>query len=106
MIIDENKEYVAYRLEQKDQDLTKTCSDHNIVLLKIDFHAETIQTKEYKIITNKGYKKYRENIEQIKITKVITTGQIQNIYDKWCKIVERSVKKVTRKRIGKTPAEI
>ena len=28
----------------------------NITLLKIDFHTETIQTKEHRIITTKGYK--------------------------------------------------
>ena len=42
---------------------------------------ETIQTKELKIIT-KGYKEYRENVEQLQISKLIATGQIQNSYDK------------------------
>ena len=48
MIIDETKEYATYRLDQQNQDLKNTYSYHNVILLKIDFHTETIQTKECK----------------------------------------------------------
>ena len=54
IIIDETKEYAAYRLDQQNQDLMKTYSDHNVILLKIDFYTETIQTREHKIIATKG----------------------------------------------------
>ena len=97
MIIDETKEYATYRLEQENQNLKKTYSDHNVILLKIDFHTETIQTKECKITITKGYKEYRENIKQLKISKLIATRQLQNSYDKWCEIVEQSIKRVTKK---------
>ena len=60
MIIHETKEYVTYRLDQQNQNLKKTYSNLNVILLKIDFHTENIQTKEPKLIT-KGYKEYREN---------------------------------------------
>ena len=70
--------------------------NHNVILLKIDFHTETIQTKERKIITTKGYKEYRKNIEQLQISKLIATGQ--NSYDKWCEAVEQSIKRVTKKQ--------
>ena len=76
MIIDETKEYATYRLEQENQNLKKTYSDHNVILLKIDFHTETIQTKERKITITKGYKEYRENIKQLKISKLIATRQL------------------------------
>ena len=46
MIIDKTKEYATYRLNQQNQGLKKTYSDHNLILQKIDFHTETIQTKE------------------------------------------------------------
>ena len=51
------------RLDQQNQGLKKTYSDHIVILLKIDFYMETIQTKERKIITTTGYKEYRENKE-------------------------------------------
>ena len=98
MIIDDTKEYATYRVGQQNQDLKKKYSDHNVILLKIDFHTETIQTKERKIITTKGYKEYRENIEQLEISKLIATGQIQNSYNKWCEVVEQSIKRVTKKQ--------
>ena len=86
MIINETKEYATYRLS-------------NVMLLKIDFHTETIQTKEHKIITAKGYKEYREHLEQLEISTLKATGQIQNSYDKWCEVVEQSIKRVTKKKI-------
>ena len=47
------------RLDQQNQDLKKTYSDHIVILLKIDFYMEIIQIKERKIITTTGYKEYR-----------------------------------------------
>ena len=63
MIIDETQEYATYRLEQQNQDLKRTNSNNNVVLLKIDLHTETIETKESKLTSTKGYKEYRENIQ-------------------------------------------
>ena len=63
MIIDETQEYATYRLEQQNQDLKRTYSNNNVVLLKIDLHTETIETKESKLTSTKGYKEYRENIQ-------------------------------------------
>lgn len=63
MIINETKGYATNRLEQQNQDLKRTYSNNNVVLLKIDFHTETIETKESKLISTKGYKEYRENIQ-------------------------------------------
>ena len=48
MIIDETKEYATYRLDQQNQDLNKTYSHNNVILLKIDFQMETIQIKNGK----------------------------------------------------------
>ena len=42
MIIDETKEYATYRLDQQNQDVKKKYSDHNVILLKIDFHTEIV----------------------------------------------------------------
>ena len=48
IIIIETKEYATYRLEKQNQDLKKIYSDYNLILLKIDFHIETIHAKESK----------------------------------------------------------
>ena len=80
MLIDETKGYAICRIDQQHQDLKKKCSDHNVIPLKIDFHTESIYSNERKIITTKGYKEYRENKEQLEISKLITTRQIQKSY--------------------------
>ena len=71
MIIDGNKENATCRLEQ--------------------------QTKERK--PSEEYKEYRENKEQLQISKVLATGKIQNSYEKWFEVVERSVKMSQRNKI-------
>ena len=38
----ETKEYTSYRLEQQNQNLKKKYSDHIVILLKLDFHADVI----------------------------------------------------------------
>ena len=72
MIIDETKEYATYRLKQQNHVLKKTYSYQNVILLIMDFHAETIQAEGSKILTTKRYK----------ICRVRATGQIQNSYNK------------------------
>ena len=42
MIIDETKEYATYRQDQQNQDLKKKYSDHNVILLNINFSTESI----------------------------------------------------------------
>ena len=54
----------------------------------MDFHTETIQAEESKILTTKRYK----------ICRVIATGQIQNSYNKQFEVVEQLLKKVTKKQ--------
>lgn len=65
--------------------------------MKTDFITEAIQTKKRK--PSEEYKEYRENKEQLQISKVLATGKIQNSYDKWFEVVERSVKMSQRNRI-------
>ena len=52
MITDKAKEYTTYRLDQQNQDLKKKYSDHNVIILKTNFHAEAIQTKKAQNINN------------------------------------------------------
>ena len=38
------------------------------------------------------------------MSKLIATGQIQNSYDKWCEVVQQSIKRLTKKH-NKTHAK-
>ena len=86
MIINETKGYATNRLEQQNQGLKETCSDHNVIFL-ISIQ-KPFKQKNGKQLTTTEQKKYRENIEQLEISKIIATGQIQNTYDKWCEVVQ------------------
>ena len=48
MVIDGAKEYTTYRLDQQYLDLKKKSTDHNVIVLKIDFYTEIIQKKNAK----------------------------------------------------------
>ena len=64
MIVDENKQYSAFKLEKS----RKTYSDHNAILLKLNLVTAIEKQKKNKIITKCGYKKYRNKLTQTHIS--------------------------------------
>ena len=55
MIVDENKQYSAFKFEKS----RKTFSDHNAILLKLNLVTAIEKQKNNGIITKCGYKKHR-----------------------------------------------
>ena len=53
MIVNENKQYSAFKLEKS----RKTYSDHNAILLKLNLVTAIEKQKKNRIITKCGYKK-------------------------------------------------
>ena len=89
MHIDQNKEYATFKIERKESgDIKKIYSDHNIIILKVDFMTEMQKAKRRKIITPKGYKEYQQILQHKKISKIIQTGNLQHQYDLWSKAIE------------------
>ena len=60
MIIDENKKYGVFKFEKS----RNTYSDHNQVLLKLNLMTVIENQKKDRIITKRGYKKYRNKLTQ------------------------------------------
>ena len=60
MIVDENKQYGAFKLEKS----RKTYSYHNAILLKLNLITAIEKQKKNRIITKCGYKKYRNKLTQ------------------------------------------
>ena len=59
--IDQKKEYTIFNIERKESgDIKKINSDHNVIILKVDFMTEMQKGKRKKIITTKGYKEYQQ----------------------------------------------
>ena len=58
MEIDEEKQYGLYKIECQNKQIKKTYSDHNAIVINIDFISPKDVSRKKKVITRKGYKKY------------------------------------------------
>ena len=57
MYIDQNKEYVTFKIERKESgDIKKKYSDHNVIILKVEFMTEMQKEKRKKIKQEKDIK--------------------------------------------------
>ena len=99
MYINQNKEYATFKVERKEsRDIKKIYSDHNVIILKVDFMAKMQKEKS---ITTKGYKEYQQILQDKKINKIMQTENLQNQYAIWSQAIEDTIKKVekvTKKR--------
>ena len=97
MHIDQNEEYATLKIERKESgDIKKIYSDHNVIILKVDFMTEMQKEKRKKIITTKGYKEYQQILKHKKISKIMQTGNLQNHYGLWSQAIEGTTKKVEK----------
>ena len=61
--IDQNKEYATFKMQRKESgDIKKIYSDHNVIILKVDFMTDA-KGKRKKVITRKGYKEYQQILQ-------------------------------------------
>ena len=97
MHIDQNKEYATFKINITESgDIKNIYSEHNVIILKVDFMAEMQNEKRKKIITTKGYKEYQQILQHKKISKITQTGNLQNQYDLWSQAIEDNIKKVEK----------
>ena len=65
MKIDEEKEFGIYKVEiQGTKQCRKIYSDHNAIMLNIDFISKIEAKGKKKTITRKGYQKYKKFIKE------------------------------------------
>ena len=91
-IVDENKQYSAFKLEKN----RKTYSDHNAILLKLNLVTATEKQKKNRIITKCSYKKYRNKLTQKQISGILNKDTIQVSYDKWSEEVQINIKEIEK----------
>ena len=97
MKIDEEKEFGIYKVEiQGTKQCRKIYSDHNAIMLNIDFISKMEAKGQKKNITRKGYQKYKKFIKERQISKIIKKGTLQESYNKWTEEVEDAIKQVQR----------
>ena len=106
MEIDEEKQYRLYKIECQNKQIKKTCSDHNVILINIDFISPKNVSRKKKVITRNGNKKYKQIqiqnqtiIIKKEISKILETGELQESYNTWVDEVENTIKKVEKIKI-------
>ena len=73
MEIDEKKIWTPYHIARKNGVLQEIYTDHAAIKLEIAWKKEQGKRKEKKwIMTRQGYEKFREMINQEKISEIIT----------------------------------
>ena len=92
MIVDENKQYSAFKLEKS----RKTYSDHNAILLKLNLVTAIEKQKKNRTITKCSYKKYRNKLTQTQISGILKKDTIQESYDKWSEEVQNNMKEIEK----------
>ena len=57
MEVDEEKQYILYKIQRQNKYIKKTYFDHNAILINIDFIRPKYVSRKKKVITRKGYNK-------------------------------------------------
>ena len=99
MTIDEGKQYGLHKLEENTatNENKKIYSDHNSILINLDFETPTEEQKPMKI--KKGYKRYRTTTEEENVSKLLKLGDHQESYNKWSAAIETSIKTVEKTKM-------
>ena len=94
--IDEEKDYATFRIDKNGKAEKKVYSDHNVIMIKLDFVTDPQQEQRKKIITNKGYKEYKKELQEKEISEIVKYGPLQDQYDIWSQEIEETIKKVEK----------
>ena len=81
--IDEEKQCGLHKLDKNTatNGNRKIYSDHNSISINLDFETPTEEEEPKKIITKKGYKRYRTIIEEKNVSKLLKSGDLQESYN-------------------------
>ena len=106
MIIDENKWISPMRIIKKDGINTIVYSDHNVIKISINWttgYTSESLGRDSKIMSTNGYRKYREHLTKIGISKIWKEdGDLQEKYERWDRLVKEIKEKYeTRKKKNK-----
>ena len=110
IIIDEKKEKSPYRMRRSDGITHQIFPDHNVMSSVINWVQEEENTKKKTktVMTNQAYIKYREMLQNGKVSKIWEMSIPQQTkYDRWSdKIIEMKMKCERRQSKGKESKKI
>ena len=92
--IDEDRLYGIYR----EADSKRVYTDHNTMTLEMRIETRRKEKLTSRRISQRRYKAYQENLRNTDITKMFRREcDFQEEYDRWSKLVEDNIEKVTTK---------
>ena len=108
IIIDEKKEKSPYRLRRSDGITHQIFPYHNVMSSVINWVQEEENTPKKTVMTNQAYIKYREMLQNGKVSKIWEMSIPQQTkYDRWSdKIIEMKMKCERRQSNGKESKKI
>ena len=100
MKIDEEKQYGLHKLDKNTatNENRKIYSDHNSILINLDFDTPAEEERSKKIIIKEGYERYRTIIEEENVSKLLKLGNLQESYNKSSIAIENFIKPVQKTR--------
>ena len=108
MIIDEDRKYTPYRIVADGAETRDIYTDHNAMICNMEWKIEAEYSSESnnrkRIITTKGYQKFKEILAQEEVSKILKDEEktIQERYDMWkekvFKILEQCRTKIKKKK--------
>ena len=99
MKVDEEKQYELHKLEKNTatNEHKKIYSDHNSILINLDFENTNWRTKAKENNNKKkGYKRHRTIIEEENVSKPLNSRDLHESYNNWSTATEISIKTVER----------
>ena len=94
MEVNEEKQYVLYKIQRQNKYIKKTYFDHNAILINIDFIRPKYVSRKKKVITRKGYNKSQTIIQEKEIGKILDKGELQENFNTWVDEVVNNIKQV------------
>ena len=109
MKVDEEKQYELHKLEKNTatNEDKKIYSDHNSILINLDFENTNWRTKaKQNNNKKKGYKRHRTIIEKENVSKLLKSRDLHENYNNCSTATETSIKTVQRTKSKNSKKDI
>ena len=99
MQIDEEKDITPYYVEKCGGEVIRQYTDHCMITTMMKMNCQVERSRTYAMVLDeKGYQKFKEKLEEEKVSKILEEGDIRQTYPEWSKKV-MELKKSCSKRV-------
>ena len=106
ILIDEEKEYPVYRSDQANGETKLMYSDHNTIVMNMNWVVHKQATEKEMVSTKKGYATFRDILEEEEVSKLLEGLDFQSSFDKWSAKVESVIAMVSERKKKKKRSRV